>query len=227
MTQNKDLKRVIRARMQKTGEAYTTARAHITKKSTVKSKAPALSQNFAELAGMPDSVIKGKTGCAWDKWVKTLDHLGAEKMSHREVAMMVHEKFKVAEWWSQSVTVGYERIKGLRARGQRRDGSYEATKSRTYNVPIETLFEAWSDAKRRRKWLDVPGVKIRTATAPKSMRIGWPDGAIIAVGFLAKGKAKSSVALAHTKVPDRDTADGLKRYWSDRLDSLGDVLGNE
>jgi hypothetical protein len=56
------------------------------------------------------------------------------------------------------------------------------------------------------------------------MRIGWPDGAIIAVGFLPKGKTKSSVALAHARLPDRATADGLKKYWSDRLDALGDVL---
>ena len=27
-------------------------------------------------------------------------------------------RLKVADWWTQTVTVGYERIKGLRARGQ-------------------------------------------------------------------------------------------------------------
>ena len=32
MTQNKDLKRLVRARMKKTGEAYTAARAQIMKK---------------------------------------------------------------------------------------------------------------------------------------------------------------------------------------------------
>jgi len=65
---------------------------------------------------------------------------------------------------------------------------------------------------------------VRTATAPKSMRLGWTDGTIIAVGFAAKGKAKSSVAVAHTKLPDRETADRLKQYWSERLDALGDML---
>lgn len=226
MTQNKDLKRIIRARMKKTGEAYTTARSHVTKKTPIESKPPAAapSQSFAELAGMSDAAIKEKTGCTWEKWVKSLDYYGAETMSHREIATLVSEKFKVGSWWTQSVTVGYERIKGLRARGQRRDGSYDATKSRTYDVPIEVLYKAWADAKTRRKWLDVQGVKIRTATAPKSMRIGWTDGAIIAVGFFAKGKARSSVAIAHTKLPDRDTADALKKYWSERLDSLGAVL---
>ena len=36
MPRNKDLKRLVRARMQKTGEAYTAARAHIDKASTTK-----------------------------------------------------------------------------------------------------------------------------------------------------------------------------------------------
>ncbi|HEY4955540.1 MAG TPA: hypothetical protein VII02_11725 [Gemmatimonadaceae bacterium] len=36
MTRNKDLKRLVRARMTKTGEAYTAARAQITKKSATK-----------------------------------------------------------------------------------------------------------------------------------------------------------------------------------------------
>jgi hypothetical protein len=56
------------------------------------------------------------------------------------------------------------------------------------------------------------------------MRLGWSDGRIIAVGFAAKGKGKSSVALTHPKLPDKATADRLKQYWSERLDALGEVL---
>jgi hypothetical protein len=67
-------------------------------------------------------------------------------------------------------------------------------------------------------------VKVRTATAPKSMRLGWTDGSIVAVWFTAKGAGRSSVALAHTKLPDRETAERLKQYWSGRLDALGELL---
>jgi hypothetical protein len=145
-------------------------------------------------------------------------------MSHRDIAALVSKKYKTDNWWAQTVTVGYERIKGLRARGQRRDGTYEATKSRTFDVPVATLFEAWADASVRQRWLDGESVKVRTATAPKSMRLGWSDGSIIAIGFEAKGKSKSSVAVQHTKLPDKETADRLKHYWSDRLDTLGETL---
>lgn len=236
MTQNRDLKRLVRARMKKTGEAYTAARAQITRKprtktQTASSSPPVLTarpapdpKEYAALAGMSDAAIKEKTGCAWDKWVKSLDRYGAEQMSHRDVAALVHEKYKIDGWWAQSVTVGYERIKGLRALGQRRDGMYEASKSRTFDVPVTTLFDAWADASIRRRWLNEAGVNVRTATSPKSMRLGWTDGGIIAVGFTAKGKSRSSVALAHTKLADREAADRLKEYWSERLDALGAVL---
>ena len=226
---NKDLKRLVRARMKKTREAYTTARAHLLKKPRRKTVsktvlAAAAKVDYAALAGTSDATIKAKTGCTWERWVGALDYLGAKDMSHRDIAALVSKKYKIDGWWAQSVTVGYERIKGLRARGQRRDGTYEATKSRTFDVPVKTLFDAWADASVRRRWLDGESVKVRTATAPKSMRLGWSDGSIIAIGFEAKGKSKSSVAVQHTKLPDKETADRLKQYWSDRLDTLGEAL---
>ena len=215
MTRNKDLKRVVRARMKKTGESYTAARSHI---ATIPRPI-----DYAKLAGTSNAVIKEKTGCTWEKWVKSLDYHGAEKMTHREIADLVSGKYKVPAWWTQTVTVGYERIKGLRARGQRRDGSFEATKSRTFSVPVQKLFDAWNNTRMRKRWLD-EDVKIRTATSPKSMRVTWSDGNIIAVNFYPKGEGKSSVAVQHARLPDRASADSMKAYWSERLDALGEVL---
>lgn len=229
MTQNKDLKRIVRARMKKTGESYTSARAQITRKPKEKTSTPVMraevsKSDYAKLAGMSDAVIKEKTGCTWEKWVKSLDYHGAGKMSHREIAALVSEKYKVPSWWTQTVTVGYERIKGLRARGQRRDGTYEATKSRTFNVPVEKLFDAWADDSVRNRWLSDAKSKIRTKTKPKSIRLDWNGKTIIAVGFVSKGKAKSSVAVQHTRLPDRETAERLKTYWSDQMENLAGVL---
>jgi hypothetical protein len=236
MPRNKDLKRLVRARMKKTGEAYTAARAQITKTETKRAYAtaastiaatPAAAKDYAQVAGMSDAVIKEKTGCTWDRWVFALDHHHAAELSHGEIATLVKKKYKVGDWWAQMVTVGYERIKGLRARGQRLDGTYEASKSRTYNVPVKTLFESWADAGTRNSWLKEANVKVRTANAPKTMRLGWNDGTIVAVGFTAKGKSKSSVALAHTKLPSSETAKNLKQFWSERLDALGEVLASQ
>jgi hypothetical protein len=53
------------------------------------------------------------------------------------------------------------------------------------------------------------------------MRIGLADGSIVAVGFYPKGKDKSSVAVQQPKLPDRDAAEQMKKYWSERLAALG------
>ena len=66
-------------------------------------------------------------------------YTGADTWSHREIAAYVRNTFKVPDWWCQTVTVGYERIKGLRAIGQWRDGTYEASKSKVIPVPVSRL----------------------------------------------------------------------------------------
>ena len=171
MPRDKDLKRLVRTRMQKTGEAYTAARAQILSKPRRKTS-PAPKLDYAELAGTSDATIKQKTGCTWERWVKALDHHGAAEMSHTDIARLVHTTYKVDGWWSQTVTVGYERIKGLRAKGQRRDGSYEVNKSRTFGVPVTALYDAWADPRVRGRWLDGESVKVRTATRPKNHAAG-------------------------------------------------------
>lgn len=235
MTSQKDFKRLVRARMQKTGEAYTAARAQIVKQQRSTSANPAAAppsrvakaSDYAALAGMSDAAVKSKTGCPWQRWVKTLDHHKADQMSHREIVTLVSGTYDVGPWWAQTVAVGYERIKGLRARGQQRDGKYEVTKSRTFNVPIAALFSAWSDAKRRRAWLTGADTRVRTSTSPKSIRLDWNDGddrRIVAVGFTAKGAAKSAVALSQSGFTDRDAAARRRQYWSEQLDALAAVL---
>jgi hypothetical protein len=180
--------------------------------------------DYAALAGMSDRTLQEKTGCNWARWVHALDYHGAEDMRHGEIADFVHQKYKIDGWWSQMVTVGYERIKRRRARGQRLDGSYEASKSKTYGVPVATLFDAWADPRRRKRWLTDASVTLRTAIPPKSIRLGWRDGTIVAVWFTPKGADKAQVAIAHAKLPSKADADRLKQYWSERLLALGECL---
>jgi uncharacterized protein YndB with AHSA1/START domain len=217
MPANKDLKRLVRARMQKTGEAYTAARAHL-----LQTKSPP-EPDYAKLAGMSDASIKAKTGCTWQRWTGALDYAGAHAWPHRRIAEYVHEKFKVGDWWAQTVTVGYERIKGLRAIGRRRDGTFEAAKSKTFGVSLARLYRSWSDSKLRAKWLPVV-LTVRSASPQKYMRMTWPDATTVVVGFTKKSAAKSQVAVQHTKLSDRAAVTKMKAFWQERLGALGDVL---
>jgi len=222
MPRDKDRKRIIRARMKKTGESYTAARAHVLSKAQPTPSSRAV--DYAALAGMSDAVIAAKTGHTWREWERMLDSDNAAAMSHRDIARLVHEKHGVGPWWTQMLTVGYERIKGLRERGQRRDGAYEASKSKTLNVPVDVAFEAWVDRKTRRRWLRGVEPRVRTATASKSMRLSWTDGTIVAVWFQAKGRAKSVVGVQHTKLPDRAAVARVKQEWATHLDALASLI---
>jgi hypothetical protein len=225
MTTDKDFKRLVRGRMQKTGESYTAARAQLrTQKPAARSTAAPAPIDYAKLAGRSDAIIKTRTGCTWERWVKALDRVEAHTWTHTEIARHVNEKYKIPGWWAQTVTVGYERIKGLRAIGQRRSGAFEASKSRTYAVPLARLFRSFHDARQRARWLPDVALTVRSSTPEKYMRITWPDRTSVAVGFLAKGSAKSQVAIQHEKLPDKAAAVRLKVYWSERLDALGDLF---
>jgi hypothetical protein len=225
MPANKDFKRLVRGRMQKTGESYTAARAHLRKQkppaASARSSAPV---DYAKLAGRSDAILKEKTGCTWDRWVKALDREKAYAWPHRDIARHVIEKYKVPGWWAQTVTVGYERIKGLRAIRQRRSGLYEASKSKTFPVPVARLYEAFSDARIRQRWLPDVDLSVRTANREKSMRITWPDRTSVVVGFTSRGSMKSQVALSHEKLPDPASVTRMKQYWSGRLSALAEVL---
>ena len=215
MPVHKDFKRLVRARMTKTGESYTAARLQLLKKTE---PAP----DYASLAGMSDAVIAKRTGRSWAEWVRVLDRERAADKPHREIALFV-SSLGTPDWWTQTVTVGYEQIKGLREKGQRRDGGYEASKSRTFNVPVQTLFDAFAKPRTRKRWLE-PTFTIRSTAPPKRMRVTCTDSTVIQVGFFGKGPAKSAVAVQHQKLPDRSAVDATKKAWAERFDRLGEIL---
>ncbi len=215
MPKQKDLKRLVRSRKERTGEAYTAARAQIVRK---KEPAP----NYSEIAGRTDAVMKKQTGRDWAEWLKILDAQKAAEKPHGEIAQYV-VSLGTPNWWSQTVTVGYERIRGLRDRGQRRGGAYEATKSRTVPVAISTLYRAFTNARMRKRWLP-DTVEVRSASPNRRMSMKMADGTVVEIGFTAKGDAKSMVALSHTKLPNKSVSDEKKAWWAERLDALSEVL---
>lgn len=226
MTSDKDFKRLVRGRMQKTGESYTAARSHLLRQPKP-SPAPApvdavdtVPIDYAKLAGMSDSAIKAETGCGWEKWVYVLDKAKAYEWSHSRIAEYVHTKYKVGSWWRQAVTTGYERIKGLRVRGQLRSGVFQTSKSKTIAMPLGRLYRAFSQKAQRERWLPGVALTVRSSTRDKYMRMNWPDGTSVEIGFLSKGRGKSQVAIQHGKLADADSAVRMKAFWGERLEAL-------
>lgn len=169
-----------------------------------------------------DATVMDKTGRSWAEWFALLDEAGARTMAHPDIVKVLAQQ-DVGPWWRQMLTVGYERARGLREKHETPAG-YQVGASRTIGVPVETLWADWNDARRRRSWLGDVELTIRKATAPKSMRITWPDGSNVDVLFYAKSPAKSMVSVDHRKLPNNDRVEEMRAFWKDRLSVLKQKL---
>ena len=126
---------------------------------------------------------------------------------------------------TQTVAVGYERIRGLRQQGQQRGGDWRVNRSRTIAVPVADLYAAFANARRRSRWLPGAKLTVKSATESKSVRIRWSDGTPIDVRFTARGEQKAQVAIEHARLASKADAERMKAYWGERLDALAALLG--
>lgn len=171
---------------------------------------------------MSDEAVEAKTGKNWSRWFKHLDAAGAKKMTHQEIVAHLREKHDVRSWWQQMVAVTYEQARGLREVGEKPSG-YEISVSRTIAAPVSRCFKAWTDEKIRKKWLPA-NLTIRKATPNKSVRITWEDGTTsVNVGFYPKVD-KCQVAAQHSKLKDAKAAAKMKKFWTEALDNLKQML---
>jgi hypothetical protein len=209
LTTQKSFKRLVRARMAKTGESYTAARAMLL--------AP---RDEPATPGVPmlatsDAAIRERTGHGWEAWFDRLDAWGAAGRPHREIARWVAGELGVdaLAWNAQAIAYSYERTHGLRAAGERDDG-FAVTVSRTVGVPVERLFDGFLAAAPE-------DLRERTATRPRSARFDWGDaGSRVHVSFDAKGEERSTATVEHRRLADAEEAERMRAWWRERLDAL-------
>ncbi|WP_062295927.1 hypothetical protein [Demequina maris] len=90
--------------------------------------------------------IARATGRAWEGWVAAFEDAGGAELDHRGlVAVAARDLGHVDNpgWWAQTVAVAYEQHLGRRTLGQRQDGSYEASASRTHGGTLDEAIGAW------------------------------------------------------------------------------------
>ena len=205
---------MIPAAARRTAKKKTSRRPATAKKTALKKKA----------AGMTDEAVRKRTGKGWEQWFRILDRAGGRNMNHKQiVACLAKRSPEIGGWWMQMITVAYEQERGLRERHQK-PGGYEISRSKTIGVSLSPLYNAWTDARLRRRWLPET-ITIRTATPRKSMRVTWADGKTsLSVNFYAQGSAKSQVVVQHIKLPDAKAAERMKTYWTKILEGLKKTL---
>lgn len=215
MTENKSLKRRVRERMSKTGERYTAARRQVLAR-------PALAPT-AQSSPAPEA-LHGPTGRSLSAWFELLDRWGAAERAHPDIARWLNQEQGVDSWWSQDLTVRYEKHIGRRVLGQR-GSTFSGTASRTIAVPASAAFAAWLDETERARWLPDIQLRVRTAKPHRTARFDVVDdeGRVV-LTFDAKGDSRTTLSIEHEKLPDAASARRWTTFWRERLTALKELL---
>ncbi|GAA4550573.1 DUF4287 domain-containing protein [Amycolatopsis samaneae] len=171
--------------------------------------------------------VQQATGRDWAGWNGLLDAWGATEHPHKDIVAWLVGEHGLGNWWAQTITVEYERARGLRAPGGGRDGRYTVSASKTVNVSVQQLYAAFTDGELRAKWLPDGELRERTAQPLRSARFDWAGGSTrVNVGFVDKGD-RAQVGLVHERLTDTDEAEHFKQYWRTRLATLKELLENQ
>lgn len=82
--------------------------------------------------------VERATGRTWDEWLAYMAGIGAERLTHHEIAAaLVAELDGTVDnlgWWAQATAVAYEQYMGRRVPGQRPDGTFQTSVSRSNRI---------------------------------------------------------------------------------------------
>jgi hypothetical protein len=229
MTTQKLFKRRVRERMAKTGERYAAARRQVVERRgrlgpTPPAEATPDVASAMEIAS--DAKLHEATGKHWLEWIAILDAWGATAHRHGEIVEYLSHEHGVAPWWRQAVTNGYERARGMRRKHQQADG-FTVYASKTFDVPLDRLFDAFVDDETRSRWLQDGSMSVRPRGTQrgKVARFDWAGNASrVMVTFEAKGSGRATAHVAHERLPDAAAGDAAKLAWRARLGALKAAL---
>jgi uncharacterized protein YndB with AHSA1/START domain len=189
-----------------------------------------------------DAAVKQATGKTWQEWFSLLDQHGAAKMSHKDIARWLHdEKLIESGWWCQSVTVEYEKERGLRVLGQTASAGFEVGVQKTFDMSPEAAWKLVTSDQGVAVWLG-RGVKLRfepgeafvtsegvngeIRSVQKGVRIrlrwqptNWPSASTLQIYLLPSGSG-TSIRFHHEKLDGPERREEMCEHWQAVLSKL-------
>lgn len=177
--------------------------------------------------GMSDATVERATGRGWDAWFRVLDRWDATRKSHAEIARHLSGEHGIDGWWAQTVTVGYERARGMRAVHERPDG-FSVNASKTFPVPLERLFIAVTDEAERAQWLAGVELRPRTTKPHSSARFDvLPGESRLNVFLMARGEEKAVAQFQQERIASGDDVEQWRAIWKKQLAALAAYLASD
>lgn len=224
MTTQESFKRRVRERMSRTGERYAAARRSLLPEPPPSDDA---GPGWVSRPEASDEKIKENTGHGWDEWVSIIDDGPGRAAGHTEIAAWVAAHHDVSGWWAQSVTVGYERITGIRLPGQMPDGTFSVSRSKTLDLDRETAHALLLDDADRASL--VPGLTLTPRSRPGVKRprfavadAGAQDPAqhgVLTVSTDPVGH-RTRMTLTHDRLASPAAVEHWREFWGEWLAAL-------
>ncbi len=201
--------------MAKTGERYVTARRALTEQH--RSQGGRRSR-IAE-PETTDDAVRAATGKNWDEWCDIIDARPDRSDDHTSIAAYLIDDLGVDPWWGQTITVGYERISGLRLPYQRPDGTFTAGKTATVAVEAELLRALLLSDDGRADLFPGFETELRSRQTSKAIRIAI-GGGLAQISLEARDGGRSRVAVAHERLAAFEDVEPWKTYWTEWLEAI-------
>ncbi|CCG01857.1 hypothetical protein [Blastococcus saxobsidens] len=165
--------------------------------------------------------VERATNRSWDEWLRFMDGIGAENLDHRAIALKVYEELdgtmEQAGWWTQSVTVAYEQHVGRRIPGQRSDGTFQLSVSRSTPLGMQDLMDRWQEFAAADEAVHGIVVDGEPRISGTDRRITWRtkarDGSSVVVTSEPKKNGTASLVVNQVGLATPELNDGARERW--------------
>ena len=169
--------------------------------------------------------VERATQRAWDEWLRFMDAHDARNLDHKQIALKVYEELdgtiESLGWWTQAVTVAYEQYIGRRVPGQRPDGTFQTSVSKSTTLGMDDLMAKW-----KRFAADNPAVQgivgagaARTSGTDRRLtwRVKAQDGTSVIVTSEPKKNGTASIVATQMGLPTLESNEEARRQWTATL----------
>jgi hypothetical protein len=165
--------------------------------------------------------VERATNRSWDEWLRFMDAIGAADLDHKQIALAVYAELdgtiEQHGWWTQAVTVAYEQHIGRRIPGQRSDGTFQTSVSRSTTLGMAELMEAWvrfAAADETVRGIVVGDPRVSGTDRRTTWRAKAGDGSSVVVTSEPKRNGTAALVATQIGLPTLEANDEARERWA-------------
>jgi hypothetical protein len=166
--------------------------------------------------------VERATNRSWDEWLRFMDGIGAADLDHKAIALKVYEELEGTVeplgWWTQAVTVAYEQYIGRRIPGQRPDGTFQTSVSRSTTLGMADLMDRWQQFAAGDGTVQGIVVDGDLRVSGTDRRITWRtkarDGSSVVVISEPKKNGTASLVVQHMGLATPELNEEARERWA-------------